>query len=429
VASDGVGMARRKYETQLEQLRNETENGEIAEKDNELIGEYYNWIKGQKAETTVGNHLFHLRKLAYRADGTLTNMSRSEIEDLLDAMKGGTHADVKDEGIGVGNYQATLRVFYRYHDQLGIDAKKIDIERSTGRDLSPNALLYQDEVDDLLHACFENARDRAFIALALATGQRIDALRTLRLKHIERGENGTMAVQLNEEEGQLKGASGKKPLLWSKQYVREWVDNHPYTGQPDAALFCALDKAVLKRHDVEPAQPMDDSAFRRILNNRAEKAGIEKNVYPHLLRHCAITRMVLEGLQSQTIKNIVGWSAESSEFSTYVTLADDLQNDSVRQQLGYPDSGNDVIVGRPTLEKCLNCGDRLPEGAETCMTCQTPLTHAAAEDPAGEVAEETARESYRQAEDMDTVEKVQMIDDLLDDPEVKELLAKKMGDG
>ena len=112
-------MARRKYETQLEQLRNETENGEIAEKDNELIGEYYNWIKGQKAETTVGNHLFHLRKLAYRADGTLTNMSRSEIEDLLDAMKGGTHADVKDEGIGVGNYQATLRVFYRYHDQIG----------------------------------------------------------------------------------------------------------------------------------------------------------------------------------------------------------------------------------------------------------------------------------------------------------------------
>jgi integrase/recombinase XerD len=420
-------MAQAQHITQLNRLEEEVADDAVSEQDYELIDEYINWIYGQKADTTVGNHSFYLRKMANRMPVPLADAELEDLNDTLDALKGGTHPDVKDEGIGVGNYQATLRVFYRYHDHLGVEPEKIEIERSGGRDLGPEDLLYQEDVDDLLHACFENSRDRAFIALALATGQRLDALRTLRLRHIERGPNGTMSITLNEEEGALKGASGAKPLLWSKQYVREWVDNHPYSGDGDAAVFCALDNSVLKREDVEPAEPMDDSAFRRILTTRAEKAGIQKNVYPHLLRHCAITRMVLEGLSEQQIKNIVGWAPDSSEFATYVTLADELSNDSVRRQLGYPDSGAEVIVGRPTLEDCPNCGDRMPEGAERCLTCQTPITHAAAEEgPVEGAAEETIREGYREAGDMGTVEKIQMLDDLLEDPDVRAMLQQKL---
>lgn len=365
--------------TQRDRLRDETDAGDVDERDTDLIEEYLTWIEGQKAETTVGNHAFCLRKMSYRSSVPLCEATVGDLSDCLDAMKGGTHPDVKDKGIGVSNYQGTLRVFYRYHDQLGIDPDDIEIERAEGRQLKPSDLLYRDEVDDLLHACFENTRDRAFIAVSLATGQRLDAIRTLRMKHIEMGENGTMEIVLNEEEGELKGASGAKPLLWSKQYLREWVENHPYRDNSDAAVFCTTEKAVLGRADVEPAQPMDSSAFHRILEKRAEKAGIEKNIYPHLLRHCAITRMVLEGLSEQQIKKIVGWSPDSSEFVTYVHLADELSNDSVRRQLGYPDTGSEVIVGRPTLDECPTCGDRMPEGTERCQTCSAPMTQEEAE--------------------------------------------------
>lgn len=365
--------------TQRKCLREEAEAGDIDERDKDLIEEYLTWIDGQKAETTVGNHAFYLRKMSYRSSVPLCEATVDGLSDCLDEMKGGTHPDVKDEGIGVSNYQGTLRVFYRYHDHLGVDPEHIDIERTEGRQLKPRDLLYQDEVDDLLHACFENVRDRAFIAVGLATGQRLDAIRTLRMKHVEMGDNGTMEIVLNEEEGDLKGASGAKPLLWSKQYLREWVENHPYKDNPDAAVFCTTEKAVLAREAVEPAQPMDDSAFHGILKKRAQKAGIEKNVYPHLLRHCAVTRMVLEGLSEQQIKKIVGWSPDSSEFVTYVHLADELSNDSVRRQLGYPDSGSEVIVGRPSLDECPTCGDRMPEGTERCQTCSAPMTQEEAE--------------------------------------------------
>jgi integrase/recombinase XerD len=421
-------MAKSKIETQRNRLKEATEAGDVAERDAELIDEYLTYIEGQKAETTCGNHAFYLNKMAERSATSLADATLADLNETLDSMKGGTHPDVKDEGIGIGNYQATLRVFYRYHDHLGIDPEAIDIERSEGRDLSPSDLLYQDEIDDLLHACFENARDRAFIALALATGQRLDAIRTLRLKHIK--TNGsTMEIELNEEEGALKGASGTKPLLWAKHYVRPWYESHPYKDNPESALFCATDKAVLNRETVEPAQPMHPATFRRILVKRAEKAGIDKRVWPHLLRHCAITRMVSEGLSEQQIKQIAGWAGDSSEFDTYVNLADNLNNDAIRNELGYPETGTNVVIGRPTLNECPECGDRLPDGTERCKTCGSALTHREHLEGGsgrGNEVDDRMRESYREAGDMDTVEKVQLLNDLLDDPEVRALLQDRM---
>jgi hypothetical protein len=137
---------------------------------------------------------------------------------------------------------------------------------------------------------------------------------------------------------------------------------------------------------------------------------------------------VLEGLSEQQIKNIVGWAPDSSQFATYVTLADDLSNDSIRKQLGLPTTEQNVVIGRPSLEECPNCGDKLPEGAERCITCQTALTHGAAEEGPVDAADDGVRGSYQRAQDMETVEKIQMIDELLDDPEVQQMLEEKRGD-
>jgi hypothetical protein len=84
--------------------------------------------------------------------------------------------------------------------------------------------------------------------------------------------------------------------------------------------------------------------------------------------------MVLEGLNEQKIKMIAGWSADSSEFETYVTLSDELSNDSIREDLGLPTSGDVPVLGRPTLQECPECHDRLPEDPDHCPTCHAPLT-------------------------------------------------------
>jgi integrase/recombinase XerD len=328
---------------------------------------------------TVESHLFHLRKVAEGMDTPLVDADLTDVLEVLNQFREGHHPEVKDDGIGVTNHQKALRVFYRYREDSDISPDDVEIDDYDGRDLSPDDLLFQEDVDALLKACYDDPRMRAYIAVALATGLRSDALRTLRLRHVE--EDGpTMTVRLNSEEAALKGASGSKSLLWAKHYLREWLDVHPYAADDDEdpAVFCSYPNAP---HTDDTGDTMHDQTIRDHINRIADRAGLEKNVYPHLFRHTAITRLALEDLNEQQIKQTVDWDGDSSQFSTYVTLADELTNDSIREKLGYPTSpGGTPIIGRPTLDRCDECGDGFPEGAERCPNCEQPLTHRAEEE-------------------------------------------------
>ena len=340
-------------------------------------------------------------------------MDAEEICNLLRRFQAGIHPDVKDEGVVVKNYVSSLRKFYRFHDNLAVsDERDIEVESDySGRDLSPNDLLYVDEVDDLLQAARRrNVRDMAAIAMMLATGQRIDAVRTLRLKHLH-VDGPTMKVELNEEEGNLKGASGARPLLWAKHYVRPWYEAHPHRGNPEAALF-PPEQFGKNLRDGDPehrSKVMSDRGFRRMVRKAGEEAGLEKNLYPHLLRHCAITRMVAEGLSEQQIKNIAGWHGDSSQFETYVNLHESAALDSVRESLDYPVSeSGPPVIGRPSLDECPSCKERLPGGTERCPTCQTPLTSKEAAQGTPD-RKPDVNDITRSVQDMDAWETVQVI--------------------
>jgi hypothetical protein len=55
----------------------------------------------------------------------------------------------------------------------------------------------------------------------------------LRLKDVKPDEG---IFYLNDDDGDLKGANGKRPLLGAGKAVREWKRQHP-TGDPDDYLI------------------------------------------------------------------------------------------------------------------------------------------------------------------------------------------------
>lgn len=361
------------------------ERGEITDADHRLIHDLLQSeaMVEEKANTTLQNRTQSLYKTAERGETPLAQHDSESIQHLLDAFKSGQHDDVKDGGIGVSNYQSSLRVFYHYHDHLSVDPETIDIDRDYGKDLRPEDLLYRDEVDAILSQT-RDLRDRALFALILATGQRNDAVRTLRMEHVETN-NRTMTIRLNDTEGATKGASGSVPLLWSKHYVREWVDHHPYQDDDKAALFPPAKGAVPKGNRRDP---INSDGVTKAIRRMADRGSVEKERHgttPHLLRAAAITRMAAKGVSEQRIKQIVGWSRDSSMFDTYVALADDINNDRIREEMGYATSDDDPpVIGRPTLETCPNtgCGDPIPDGRDTCPTCGFDLSAPAdTEDP------------------------------------------------
>lgn len=397
----------RALERQSELLDGDNDSGEITDDDHAALRDFMDYDSSENKPGTVVNHMVKLRKVA-GTDVTLVDADTDELVDTLQRFKSGAHPAVKDDGVLIGNYVSALRKFYQYHPDLNVDGDTFDVaEDYDGRELSASDLLYKGEVDDYLTAARRRSiRDVAMVALLLATGQRVDAIRTLRWEHVT-VDGATMEVKLNEEEGDLKGAKGSKPLLWAKHYVRPWYESHPHHGDDSAAFFPSKRNG---HNDLSAdangwsTEPIGKSQFRRIIKDRASEAGIEKDVYPHLLRHCAITRMAAQGdLSDQQIKGLVGWGGDSSQFETYVHLADDIATDSIRESMGVPTSDSGApVVGRPSLETCPNCGDELPDGTERCRTCKTPMTQA-----------EAQRQEEGGSDDLE--ELTQLLDDASDD--------------
>ena len=71
----------------------------------------------------------------------------------------------------------------------------------------------------------------------------------------------------------------------------------------------------------------------------------------------------------------------------------------------------------PTTE-CINCGFEISRTWSICPECH-----------ANQDAEPSRiREGYREAEDLDTLQKIQVLDDILDDPDVKALIEDRQSD-
>lgn len=455
--ADRIGAERARYEGTTNQYGKalardlgRLRDAEMAVEDKEAIIELVEWKRADgAANSSLHQYVSNLLTIADRADRGLLEMTEDQLRDLFISFANGTHPDVKDEGINLQSYQIAMRNFVKVHDtdysdlpqklDDGYEMHPLTITDVPERDLSPEDLLYQEDIDALLDACGMDVRYKAMIAWGLASGQRLDALRTVRVGDIQ-WNGGTGDIRLNREDASLKGKSGKVPMLWAKHYIQEWLDIHPFKDDPDFEdkyLFCADPRMKGANGDRDGTNPLDQSTIRKRLKVLADRAGIEKRVYPHLLRHTAITRMVVEGLTEQQVKGIVGWDPDSSQFGTYVHIAEELSNDSIRKALGLPTSDETTrpLLGMPTLLKCPECEDKIPDGTKRCQTCGAPLTDAEyLEAQAGEEttledkAKEDVRDSYAELEDLGMLEKVQMLERLTNDPDVMALLEQQSDD-
>lgn len=327
-----------------------------------------------KSPGTIEQYVHRLRKLSERSQKPVIEMTEAEFQKAINAFASGRHPDVKDEGITVDPYVTALCRFTSVCDtteNIEWDGS-IEFEKTEGRDLSAEDLPYREDVDALLEACGQDLCYKALITWALAAGQRLDAIRTLRLKHIQ-WDGPAGDLELNEEEGALKGQEGSIPMFWAKHWVREWLHAHPYTDEngepedPEAALFTADPRRPIGRGN--PGEPLHPTSVQRRIRNLAEDAGIEKEITSHIFRHAAATRLVLKGVDRERIKSIMGWTRAGGQWETYTHLADQLRNDGLREDLDLPTSENGhPPVGEPTLTDC-ECGERYPPRIQTCPTC------------------------------------------------------------
>ncbi|MCC8180786.1 MAG: site-specific tyrosine recombinase XerD [Planctomycetes bacterium] len=207
-----------------------------------------------------------------------------------------------------------LRCFFRHCQTEGMverdptqhaDCPKV--WRHLPHDLSPS------EVEQLLAAESDatphSIRNRAILEIFYATGARVSEVCDLKLADID----------LEERTIRLFGKGSKQRMTPLGRASVEAMERYLYGSrhilmsrnrtQVDSGwLFLSRTGRKLLR----------ESVFR-LVKSASKKAGIEKNVYPHLLRHSFATHMLEGGANLRAVQMLLGHaSLETTEIYTHV---------------------------------------------------------------------------------------------------------------
>lgn len=154
------------------------------------------------------------------------------------------------------------------------------------------------EIEALIRACSNRAptgiRNRALIAVTWRCGLRIGETLALLPKDLDLNA-GTLAVQ--------HGKGGKRRVVGldpgTAALVERWLTKRSTLRAPRAApLFCTL-----------AGQIVEQSYVRHLLPRLACRAGIEKRVHAHALRHAYAVELEREGAPLSTIRDLLGHSS------------------------------------------------------------------------------------------------------------------------
>jgi site-specific recombinase XerD len=158
-------------------------------------------------------------------------------------------------------------------------------------------LLTPKEVEKLLRVCSSRAptgiRNRAMIAVAWRSGLRISEVLALRVKDLDL-EAGTLVVQHGKgDKRRVVGLDAGTSAL-----IDRWLTIRAKRRIVAGPVFCTL-----------KGQPIDQSYIRHLLPRLGRKAGIEKRVHAHGLRHAYAVELEREGATITTIRDLLGHSS------------------------------------------------------------------------------------------------------------------------
>jgi integrase/recombinase XerD len=146
-------------------------------------------------------------------------------------------------------------------------------------------VLSQDEIQRMFDVC-ENTKHRVIFALLYSCGLRVSELINLKWANIDRSR---MIINILQAKGkkdrQVMLAAELIPLL--EKYYWEY---HPKVYVLNGQFGVQY----------------SNTSVLHVMKQLAEKAGVHKRVYTHLIRHCSFTHMVENGTDINLIQRLAG---------------------------------------------------------------------------------------------------------------------------
>ncbi|MDH4358807.1 MAG: tyrosine-type recombinase/integrase [Candidatus Berkelbacteria bacterium] len=305
------------------------------------IREFLEYIELERghSQLTIRNYESYLTKFAEFAESSgVNNVSKIDLE-LIKKWR----LELHRRGLGVKTlnyYMIALRSFLKYLSKMDVDSlvpEKIELADTPDREIK---FLEEEEVKRLLEVNSgkddKEIRDRAMLEILFSTGIRVSELVALKRDQInlERGEFSVL------------GKGGKARVVFLSDSAAEWLDRYFKTrfdedeaafvkiknvklvGPPKAEGWRGQTKNEGEKPDTEQTKGemtakrarLTARQVQRIVQDSAKKAGIVKQVTPHVLRHSFATDILRAGADLRSVQSLLGHSSvTTTQVYTHVT--------------------------------------------------------------------------------------------------------------
>jgi len=162
------------------------------------------------------------------------------------------------------------------------------------------SVLTKEEIKSLLNS-IQNPKSKLMITLLYSTGLRVSELTNMKVSNLE----------FAEKVGYVKQGKGRKDRMFNiPENISEELHNHVDEQKKNKQEFLFTSKSG----------KLGERNIQKIVERARKKAGIEKPVHPHTMRHSFATHLLENGTDIRKIQILLGHSSLSTtELYTHVS--------------------------------------------------------------------------------------------------------------
>ena len=263
----------------------------------EHIDNYINFLTVVKrsSQNTIASYRRDLLKLCVYFEGK----GCSGVNDI-NSMDLNTYViELKSQGMSLATISrniASIKSFFLYLLKQGVvkedctdQLKPPKIEKKAPETLSV------EEVNLLLEqpskATPKEIRDKAMLELLYATGMRVSELISLRIDDVNLAMSYILCRDANKER-----------VIPIEQAARQALENYISDVRQ---IMCEDSKFLFTNLK---GQPMSRQGFWKLIKAYADKAGIDKDITPHMIRHSFASHLVTNGADLKAVQEMLGHS-------------------------------------------------------------------------------------------------------------------------
>ncbi len=257
----------------------------------DLVTKYIDYLKYERklSDNTLKSYLNDLKEFDIYFNQDLKNKSYKDIQNYL--------STIQDKNTRtISHYITVINSFYTFLVNDGIIKENpcTNIKSPKLPKTLPN-FLTEEEVDKLLDINLNTPydyRNKAMLEILYATGLRISELCNLKITDVD----------MNNEIIRVYGKGKKERIIPVSDYALSFLDRYIKLYRNEILKDKISDYLFISNVQ----DKISRQGFFKIIKKECSRAGIEKNVSPHVLRHSFATHLLKHGADLRVIQELLG---------------------------------------------------------------------------------------------------------------------------